>query len=96
MLFAITCTDKPDSQEIRAATRPAHIAYLDSHVTSIRLAGPMLNEAGQPIGSLLVVEAESPQAAVAFTVADPYTKAHLFANVTIVPFRIGYEGGARV
>jgi len=31
MLFAILCTDKPDSAALRAATRPAHLDYLKSH-----------------------------------------------------------------
>ena len=29
MLFIATCTDKPDSLQLRLDTRPAHLAYLN-------------------------------------------------------------------
>jgi uncharacterized protein YciI len=96
MLFVITATDKPDSQALRTATREAHLAYLDGLAGIIHLAGPLLNETGESIGSLLVVDLPDAKAAVDFTVADPYRLAHLFANVTIEAFRAVYKDGARL
>jgi uncharacterized protein YciI len=96
MLFAITNLDKPDSFALRAATRETHLGYLDSIVAQLLLAGPILNAESQPVGSLLVVEAENAAAAEAFALADPYAKAGLFESVTIRPYRIVYKDGARL
>jgi uncharacterized protein YciI len=96
MLFAITNIDKPDSSALRAATRETHLGYLDSIVSQLLLAGPLLNAENQPIGSLLVVEAENEAAAAAFAEADPYARAGLFASMTIRPYRLVYRDGARV
>jgi uncharacterized protein YciI len=96
MLFAITNIDKADSFALRAATRETHLGYLDGIVAQLVLAGPLLNAEGQPVGSLLVVEAENKDAAAAFAAADPYAKAGLFASVTITPYRLVYKDGARV
>ena len=30
MLYAVICTDKPDSLALRMANRPEHVAYLES------------------------------------------------------------------
>jgi uncharacterized protein YciI len=96
MLFAITNLDKPDSFALRAATRETHLGYLDSIIAQLVLAGPVLNAEGQPVGSLLVVEAENAAAAEAFAAADPYAKAGLFESVTIRPYRLVYKDGARL
>jgi uncharacterized protein YciI len=96
MLFAITNLDKPDSLALRTATRDAHLGYLDGIVAQLLLAGPVLNADGQPIGSLLVVEAENQAAAEAFAAADPYARAGLFETVIIRPYRIVYKDGKRL
>jgi uncharacterized protein YciI len=96
MLFAITNIDKPESSALRAATREAHLGYLDSIVAQVVLAGPVLNAEGQPTGSLLIVEAPDQAAAAAFAAADPYARAGLFGSVTIRPYRLVYKDGARI
>ena len=96
MLFAITNIDKPDSLALRTSTREIHLGYLDSIVTQIVFAGPVLNAEGQSVGSLLVVEAENQAAAEAFAAADPYAKAGLFESMTIRPYRLVYKDGARL
>ena len=58
-LFAITCRDKPDALETRLATRPVHLDYLKGS-TGLKLAGALLGDDGNPVGSLLIVEAEDP------------------------------------
>ena len=87
MDFAITCVDKPGSLELRAATREAHLGYLRAAGAALKLAGPMLDERGRPIGSLLVIEAADEAGAQAFADEDPYAKAGLFERVSIRPFR---------
>ena len=84
-LFALICTDKPDSLELRVQTRPAHLDYLGA-TDAVRLGGPTLDGAGKPSGSILVIEAEDLAAAQAFAKGDPYALAGLFAKVEIRPF----------
>jgi uncharacterized protein YciI len=40
MLYALICTDKPNSLAIRKAKRPEHLAYLQSLGDGLVLAGP--------------------------------------------------------
>lgn len=96
MLFAIIAEDKPGALELRLATRPTHLEYLDSQVEKLVQAGPVLDAEGKPCGSVLIVEAEDQAAAEAFAAADPYAQAGLFARTTIRPFRQVYAGGARI
>lgn len=93
MLFAISCTDKPGSLELRLATRPAHIEHLKAEAGRILLGGPVLDAAGNPCGSLLVVEAADRAEAEAFAAADPYAKAGLFESVAIRPYRVVFKDG---
>ncbi|MBB6254033.1 YciI family protein [Nitrospirillum iridis] len=90
MHFAITCADKPGHLDLRLATRPRHLEYLDSQVDHIVVAGPLLDAEGKPTGSLLVVEFPDEAATQAFADADPYAQAGLFESVTIKPFRVVY------
>jgi uncharacterized protein YciI len=96
MLFAIICRDRAGALETRAATRPKHLDYIDRHRDAMVIAGPMLDAQGDPIGSLLVVEAAGQGAAQAFANADPYAAAGIFADVEIRPFRLVVKDGARV
>jgi uncharacterized protein YciI len=93
MLFAISCTDKPGSLELRMATRPAYIEHLKAEQARILLGGPVLDAAGNPCGSLLVVEATDRAAAEAFAAADPYAKAGLSESVAIRPYRVVFKDG---
>ena len=95
MLFAVICTDHPNQLDLRMATRPAHLEYLNQHLAQLRLVGPLIKE-GQPQGSLLVIEAGSLAEAEAFAAADPYAKAGLFAEVRVEAYRVVFENGAAV
>ena len=87
MLYALICTDKPNSLAIRRAKRPEHVAYLKSLGDTLKLAGPFTETDGESMnGSLIVVEAASLQAAKEIAAGDPYAKAGLFASVEIRPW----------
>jgi uncharacterized protein len=85
--FMIQCFDKPNALELRVQTRERHLAHVDASGMKILIAGPMLSDAGQPIGSLFLVEADDAAAARRFVDADPYTLAGLFERVDIKGFR---------
>lgn len=85
--FVLICRDKPDSGALRARIRPAHLDYIEGRAEAVWLAGPLLSEAGEPQGSLLIIEAGSEAAAWDFAESDPYSKNGLFETVEVRPFR---------
>lgn len=85
MLFALLCTDKPGALQLRLDTRPEHVAYLTklNEEGKLAFAGPFLDADGKPNGSLVVLKADSVEAARALGEADPYAKAGVFASVEV-------------
>jgi uncharacterized protein YciI len=87
MLFALICTDKPDSLAIRMERRPEHIGYLKSLGAALIFAGPFLKEDGKTMcGSLVVIEAPSMEAARQIAAGDPFARIGLFESVEIRPW----------
>jgi uncharacterized protein YciI len=86
-LFAITCKDKPGALETRLATRPVHLDYLKAS-TGLKLAGALLGDDGNPVGSLLIVEADDLAAAQAQADNDPFTLAGVFESVEVRAWRV--------
>jgi len=86
-LFMLACFDKPNSLDLRMATREAHLAYVRENLAQVKLAGPMLDEADGMAGSLFVLDVAGRAAVKAFNAADPYQTAGLFERVEIRGFR---------
>lgn len=84
MLYALICRDKPGALPVRLENRPAHVEYLGRG--GVVFAGPFIED-DQPVGSLVVIEAESRAAAEAWAAGDPYARAGLFAAVEIREWR---------
>ena len=90
MLWAISCNDKPTTAAVRAAALEPHRAYLQSQKGILVLAGATQNDDGtESIGSLFVVNVGSRAEAKAFSDGDPFTKAGVFASITITRMRKG-------
>lgn len=95
MLYAIIGQDVPNSLEKRLSVRPAHVARLTALHAAGRLflAGPFpATDTPDPgtagfSGSLIVAEFPSLAEAEAWTRADPYLAAGVYAQVTVKPFR---------
>jgi len=87
-LYVLVCRDKPDSLDLRLATRSEHLAYAGTFSDRMKLAGPILNEAGDMAGSMLIFDFESQEQAWEFNSNDPYTRAGLFADVQVFPFKV--------
>lgn len=81
--FAIHCIDKPDTAELRAATRSAHLAHINALHGDVLVAGPLLRPDGRAMGSLMIIAFEDRDAAVAFAAADPYHLAGLFETRSV-------------
>ena len=94
MLYAIVCTDVPDSLDRRLPVRSAHLARLADlqNQGKLLLAGPFpAVDSADPgpagfSGSLIVAEFQSLEAARAWASADPYVNAGAFASVMVKPF----------
>lgn len=80
--FALICTDRPGSLDLRKATRADHLAYL-SETGCVVQAGALLDAAGDMAGSLLVLDLPDRDAAAGWAANDPYARAGLFAEVRI-------------
>jgi uncharacterized protein YciI len=90
VLYIIYQEDRPDGQAIRAATREAHLAYLERHGNIVVLGGALLAEDGKTrTGSVLIVNVPDRQAAEAFSADEPFRKAGLFQTVKIARMRRG-------
>ena len=86
-LYTVSGRDRPDSFDLRARTRDAHLAYLAAQGGAVKLGGPWLDGEGRSVGSLLIVEADDLAAAQALADGDPYAQAGLFASVAVEPWR---------
>jgi uncharacterized protein YciI len=86
-LFILACFDKPNSLDLRMATREAHLAYAGERRAMIKVAGPMLDEGDGMAGSLFILDAPDRAAVEAFNAADPYQRAGLFGQVEIRGFK---------
>ena len=86
-LFVMTGMDRRDGLDIRKATRPAHLEWIDGLGDWVKLAGPLLSDDGErPIGSLIIIEAADLDGARSVFAADPYALAGLWAEQTVRPF----------
>ena len=86
-IFVLTCIDKPNSLELRMATRPAHLAYMAANSRGVKLGGPFLDAKGDMTGSMILIEADDISAVEALTASDPYALAGLFERVEIRAWR---------
>ena len=87
MYYAVICTDRPGRLDVRIQNRPAHIEYLKANADKVMAGGAFTQEDGETMcGSLLIVEADSLQAAEEFARNDPFAKAGLFESVAVRPW----------
>jgi uncharacterized protein YciI len=94
MLYMILGRDAPGSLANRRTTRPAHLERLQALQAGGRLfcAGPLpAIDSTDPgpagfVGSLIVAEFASLEAARAWAEADPYRAAGVYASVEVLPY----------
>ncbi|MCH7671154.1 MAG: YciI family protein [Proteobacteria bacterium] len=95
MYYAIISEDIENSLERRRSARPAHLTRLNKLADQDRLmlAGPHpAIDSPDPgaagfSGSLVVAEFDSLEQAQAWSDADPYVAAGVYAKVTVKPFK---------
>jgi uncharacterized protein YciI len=82
--------DGPRGAELRKIHRPAHIESLEPLEAEgrIRFAGPLLDPDGNPVGSVIVLEAESLEAARDIAARDPYVARGIFERHEVYETRV--------
>ena len=87
MLYVFHLLDREGAGELRQRMRPEHKAYLAAVADRIACAGPLLAEDGQTmIGSLLVIDFEDRAAAERWQAAEPFTRAGVYGQVSVLPY----------
>lgn len=90
MLYIIYQQDGPNSAALREQHKPAHFEYLDAHEDILVLGGALLAEDDATrIGSVLILNVASREAAERFSANEPLRKAGVFRDVKITRMRRG-------
>jgi uncharacterized protein YciI len=89
-LYAFTGFDGRRGAELRKQHRPAHLAGLEDLAAAdrIRHAGPLLDDAGVPLGSLILFEADSLAEAREIAARDPYVTQGVFERHEVYETRV--------
>lgn len=86
MLIALIARDKPGALQTRLDNREAHLAYI-KETGVVSQGGPLLDDDGGMIGSLVILDVEDMAAARAWADNDPYAAAGLFDSVELIPWK---------
>ncbi|MBF2754361.1 MAG: YciI family protein [Gammaproteobacteria bacterium AqS3] len=86
MAVSVRCLDGPGSDAARQKHLQSHLDYVDSIIDEILVAGPILDEAGEKIGSLYIFATDDINRARALLGADPYFRAGFWDSVRWHPF----------
>lgn len=86
MLIALIARDKPGALATRLDNRNAHLAYIEE-TGVVSQAGPLLDEAEQMIGSLVILDVTDMATARRWAEQDPYARAGLFESVEMIPWK---------
>jgi uncharacterized protein len=88
-IHAYDYTD-PQALERRMAARTAHLegAKKLKESGNFVLGGAMLNEAGQMIGSTLILQFESKEELDEYLANEPYISQKVWEHIDIKPFRV--------
>lgn len=87
MLYMIMVRDQAESEAARQQHRDGHLAHFAAHKSRIALAGPLNDDDGRSVGSLVIYDTESEAAARAFIRADPFYDAGVWQGPVIASFK---------
>lgn len=73
---------------LRAEKRGEHIAYRKGLGAALHLAGPLLDDDGAAIGSVIILAAQDKAEAERIATQDPFVKAGLLELAAITAMRI--------
>ena len=88
-LFCMIGRDGPQGLARRKIHRKAHLANIEplEKAGHMPYAGPLIDEDGQPCGSVLIFEASDLASARAFAATDPYVVEEIFTSHEVIETR---------
>ena len=88
MAFICLCTDIPASGELRRSNTPQHLAYIESIMEYVLVAGPLFADgSGDYNASCFIYDTDDKKQALRLLHNDPYYKAGIYARVHCQRFR---------
>jgi uncharacterized protein YciI len=88
MTYAVICIDRPDTDNLRAQTRLAHLEYINPHRPKMNIGGVFLDDAG--VRRMWIMFAIDLPSREAFMQEEPYNRAGVFENVIIRRIQVVY------
>ena len=85
-LYTLIAHDRKNGFEQRMAHRTAHLEHMTQldAVDRVRYGGPLLNDKGVMVGSLIIIEAGDLESARATYAKDPYVIHGVFEDYDVV------------
>ena len=96
MQFIITAYDGADVLEKRMAVRPKHLEGMKLLGRHIITAGGILDDAGKPKGSVLVLEFDSREDLDEYLKYEPYVLEHVWEKIDIETMNVVIVNGEKV
>ena len=96
MQFVITAHDGKDMLEKRMAVRPRHLENMTKLDGKVICAGGILNDAGKPIGSVMVMEFHSKELLDEYLASEPYIQEKVWEDVRVEPMNVVIVDGKKV
>ncbi len=88
MTMAAWLRDGPEGAAIRRRLLSAHLYFVEAHLDTILVAGPLFDRPdGEMTGSLYVLDVGDRWQTIAFLERDPYYGAGLWDEIDVRPFR---------
>ena len=88
MVWLVICRDVPDSGDLRRRYLDRHLAYIESVMDQVAVAGPLSATVGGDLsGSCFVYRTDDRSVAEALLRDDPYYQAGLYETVEFRAFR---------
>ena len=96
MQFIITAHDAENALEKRMATRPRHLENMGKINGKVVCAGGLLDDAGKPKGSVLVLDFATRELLDDYLASEPYIQDGVWETVEVEPMNVVIVNGERV
>ena len=96
MQFLIKALDGENMLERRMAVRPRHLEGMAKLGRHIVVAGGILDEAGRPKGSVLVLEFPDRADLDAYLKQEPYVLEHVWETIEVEPMNVVIVSGEKI
>ena len=84
--YVVVCRDGPNGATVRAEHTSDHMAYIETVMDELNVAGPLYDDGGRrPVGSLYCLATKSLARAREIIENDPYHAHGAFASVDYFP-----------